>query len=333
MIVSKHRRNRTWFWCGIGFQPVLENLRTTSICHLLLISLVFCCQSMVYGQSEPTTTTPPVKRRTDFQRDIVPLLKEKCERCHQGEKAQNGFLILDRDAVLGLIEPGNAEGSSLFTDYLDQPSKKQDKESMVMPPDGPLSISQLALIMVWINEGADWQDPVEKAEPKRTSSFWEKLYLAIGYFHPAMVHFPIVLYAMSGACAFISFFIKPKFQTAAYQCLVLAAATSLVTAIMGWSFAVSQGFPAWDAKLAVNATHAESTFYYHRWCGTMLPVFGIGLALVGWSTRRNHDSKRLAVFWRIGAIVLALLVALVGHQGGELVYGDIFEHALEQLNK
>jgi hypothetical protein len=30
---------------------------------------------------------------------------------------------------------------------------------------------------------------------------------------------------------------------------------------------------------------------------------------------------------------MAALVGIVGHQGGEMVYGDIFAQALEQINR
>ena len=32
-------------------------------------------------------------------------------------------------------------------------------------------------------------------------------------------------------------------------------------------------------------------------------------------------------------MILALLVSIVGHQGGELVYGEIFDKAIEALTK
>jgi len=35
--------------------------------------------------------------------------------------------------------------------------------------------------------------------------------------------------------------------------------------------------------------------------------------------------------WRWGLILSALLVSIVGHQGGELVYGDIIARAFERL--
>ena len=304
------------------------------------IGLVFALDC--HGQLDDRPVEEPnVNRIVDFSRDIAPLLQDKCLSCHEGDKAKGGFVISDRDAVLGFLEPGNAADSSLWTDYLIQPSRDASNDSLVMPPDGPLDSSQLAIIKLWIDEGADWPEGetigLRKEEPDRTAqdrslSMSTKIYRAIGYFHPAMVHFPITLYFLSGLCAFLSYFLGPKCKATAFQCLVIAALTSVVTVIMGWSFADTQGYAEWSKGLAANATHDEQNFFLHRWLGTATAFLGMLTVAVGLFASRTK-SDRLNHGWRIGAIVLACLVGLVGHQGGELVYGDIFDKALEQLRK
>jgi len=147
-----------------------------------------------------------------------------------------------------------------------------------------------------------------------------------------MVHFPIAFYFLSGACAALSYFLGPRCQALAFQSLVLGAITSIATVLMGWSFAETQGFSAWTQLLDANATHEQQNFFMHRWLGTLTAVLGIVCVLAGLIARRTKSSK-FNHMWRVGAIALAGLVGLVGHQGGELVYGDIFEKALEQLRK
>ena len=278
---------------------------------------------------------------TDFATDIAPILLDKCVSCHEGEKAKNGFDISDRDALLGFVEPGDAASSSLWTDYLIQPSKVQMQDSLVMPPDGPLKASELATIKLWIDEGAEWpvstfiRSTNKEASPPQVgeaSSLVTKLYRAIGYFHPAMVHFPIALFFMGGTCAVLSYFLGARCQTTAFQCLVVAALTSVVTVVMGWSFADTQGYPAWNKMISNNATHDEINFFYHRWLGVLTVFIGLACVLLGLIARR-YKSTSLNHAWRIGAIALAALVGLVGHQGGELHYGDIFDKALEQFRK
>lgn len=278
------------------------------------------------------------KKVTDFVQDIAPLIRDNCLSCHEGEKASNGFVISDRDALLAFVEPGNAASSSLWTDYLTQPSKELQPDSLVMPPNGPLNAPQLALLKVWIDEGADWptgakiREDAPKATGNGVTAIGTRLYRAIGYFHPALVHFPIAFFLLGGGCAFLSYFLGAKCQSTSFQCLALAALTSIITVIMGWSFADSQGYPAWDQGLPADASHRDSNLFYHRWIGTITSIIGVVCVLLALLARRNK-SARLNHVWRIGAMILAVLVSIVGHQGGELVYGEIFDKAIEQLFK
>jgi uncharacterized membrane protein len=280
-------------------------------------------------------------RIINFDNDIAPILRDKCLSCHQGDTAKNGFIVSDKDALLGFLEPGNAGSSSLWTDYLIQPPVSQVADSLVMPPEGPLSVSELAILKLWIDEGADWPGDSEigirKEVPIQPAlgqpvSLGVKIYRATGYFHPAMVHFPIALYLLGGGVAFLSYFLGPRCKTTAYQCLVVAALTSIVTVVMGWAFADVRGYSDWNKMLTSDATHAEVNFFFHRWLGTATAVLGMLAVVVGLLARR-YKSNALGHVWRLGAMLLAILVGLVGHQGGELVYGDIFEKAVEQLYK
>jgi len=278
------------------------------------------------------------QKLVNFGRDIAPLFKERCLHCHEGDKASNGFLISDRAALLAFVEPGNAAGSSLWNDYLNQPSKLKLKDSLVMPPDGPLAASELALLKVWIDEGADWPADASlvatNAEPSETGSisFPSRLIRAIGYFHPAVVHFPIVLFTLSGVAAFLSYFLGTRCRSAAFQCLAMASVSSIVAVIMGWSFADLQGYPAWTNVLSENATENERSFFMHRWVGTSTAILGVVLVVLGLLERR-YKSNALGQAWRLGSIGMMFLIGLVGHQGGELVYGDIFEKAYNQISK
>jgi len=281
------------------------------------------------------------QKLTDFSRDIAPILQSKCASCHEGEKARNGFVVSDRNALLAFVEPGNSKDSSLWSDYLVQPPKEKLADSLVMPPDGPLKVAELAMLKLWIDEGADWPEgtsinsretPTGEKTSGGTSFMGTKIYRAIGYFHPAIVHFPIALFIVGGVCAFLSYFLGPRCQTTAFQCVTIAATAAVLTAVMGWSFADTQGYPAWNKMLSNNATHDETNFFMHRWLGTLTAVLGVVCVLFGLMARR-YKSDGLGHAWRLGAIVLAALVGMVGHQGGELVYGDIFDKAIEQLNK
>jgi uncharacterized membrane protein len=296
--------------------------------------------AIALGQTGESAPVSPVDRIVQFERDVAPILKERCLSCHQGDAAKNGFVVSDREAMLGFIEPGNAAGSSLWTDYLRQPPKAQVADSLVMPPNGPLSINELSVLKIWIDEGADW--PENATVGLRTantaladsarSSMLDKTYRALGYFHPAIVHFPIALFLVGGAIAFLSYFLGPRCATTAFQCLVVAALTSILTVVMGWSLAATKGYPPWNQMLAGDATHEEMTLFFHRWMGTGIAMIGVLAVIVGLFARK-YKSHSLTNVWRITAIALALLVSWVGHQGGELVYGEIIDRAIEEFRK
>lgn len=303
-------------------------------CAWLALLLTVC----VFG-SRSSSHAQQVNKVVDFDRDVAPILVAKCLSCHEGDEAKNGFLIGDREQVLGFVSPGDSANSSLWTDYLLQPSKQVSEASLVMPPDGPLPAAELAILKTWIDEGAVWPEgsKVSKVSPSETleqavadagakSSASSRLYLALGYFHPAVVHFPIALFAVAGFCAFFSYFIGKRCESMAFHLLWIGVLSSCASVLMGWGFADLQGYPSWNKALPDNASHDQTTFFGHRWLGTsVVPVSFIIFVLSILALRRESKGMRHA--WLIGTMMLALLVGIVGHQGGELKYGDIFEKA------
>lgn len=95
----------------------------------------------------------------DYQKQIQPLLKERCYACH-GAKKQEASLRLDRrqEALAGgasgpAIIPGDATRGLLL-----ERVTSDDAES-VMPPKGDrLSRDEIDLLKGWIKTGADWPD-------------------------------------------------------------------------------------------------------------------------------------------------------------------------------
>lgn len=318
---------------------VIKSLRSQVLC-LCFLAMFF---SSSWGQESSSQTAPSDSKKTsvvDFARDIAPMLKNKCMHCHEGSGAKNGFIVADKEAFMGYIEAGNAGASTLWTDYLTQPSRSVNKDSLVMPPDEPLTPAELALFKVWIDDGAAWPTEFKLNEtatsnPSETDaterSLLQKIYLACGYFHPAVVHFPIALFLLSAGCSLLSYFLGARCQSIAFQCLALASLSSIVTVVMGWSFAETQGYPDWKYMLSSTSTHQQENFFWHRWLGTSTVILGtlcIGLALLA----RKNKSTALSHVWRFGTVLLGLLIGIIGHQGGELVYGDLFDKAMKIFN-
>jgi hypothetical protein len=92
-----------------------------------------------------------------FESEVRPLFAAKCQKCH-GPRQQKGGLRLDsRSAVLKggktgpAVVPGNVDESLLI--------EAVNYETLEMPPDGPLSSREIAILADWVKRGAPWPEP------------------------------------------------------------------------------------------------------------------------------------------------------------------------------
>jgi ankyrin repeat protein len=93
----------------------------------------------------------------DFDRDVQPLFKAHCFKCHGPKVQKNGFRLDRRsDALKGgtspMIAPGNSQASRLYLKLIG------DQEGPQMPPDGTMSAEEIEVIKAWIDQGATWPD-------------------------------------------------------------------------------------------------------------------------------------------------------------------------------
>lgn len=121
------------------------------------------------------TASPPVNtaQLIDFNRDIRPILSDKCFACHgPDEKARKAGLRLDRkeDAFKALrdggyaIVPGKPEESQLFI-RLSSPDSK-----VRMPPKSTnkqLTPQEIDLVRQWIAQGAPWAEHWAYVPPQK----------------------------------------------------------------------------------------------------------------------------------------------------------------------
>lgn len=92
-----------------------------------------------------------------FERNVRPLLAERCFSCH-GDRKQESDLRLD---ARGLILQGGASGdpaaipgdasTSLIVRYT-----RREIEGMEMPPDDPLRPEEIEVLETWIDSGLTW---------------------------------------------------------------------------------------------------------------------------------------------------------------------------------
>lgn len=112
-------------------------------------------------------------KKVDYQRDVRPILSDKCFRCHGPDAAerQGGFRLDDPHSALGLadsgrrpIVPGDAESSELVRRiYAASPS-----ERMPPPESGKaLSDQEREVLRRWIVEGARMEQHWSFVPPKR----------------------------------------------------------------------------------------------------------------------------------------------------------------------
>lgn len=116
--------------------------------------------SNLWGEQQRTPTGSDSKApAVDFVRDVQPLLKARCFKCH-GAETQKGGLRLDvRARALTGGDSGTAivAGQSGTSPLVERISSSDPAE--MMPPAGErLTAAQVELIKKWIDQGACWPD-------------------------------------------------------------------------------------------------------------------------------------------------------------------------------
>ena len=87
----------------------------------------------------------------DYETEIQPIFNAQCGNCHLGNSSAgvnvaNYQNTMDSDIVV----PGNAQASSLY----DRITRANSEAGDMPPGNAELSAEQIALIELWINEGA-----------------------------------------------------------------------------------------------------------------------------------------------------------------------------------
>ena len=122
----------------------------------------------------------PPSAKVDFNREIRPILSDRCFSCHGPDEAsRKANLRLDTKAGAferkGVVVAGDAEASRLLKRIAAQNPASR------MPPTGPpMTAQQLDVVKRWISEGAQWTEhwsyatPQRPAEPAVRTPAWAK---------------------------------------------------------------------------------------------------------------------------------------------------------------
>jgi hypothetical protein len=102
---------------------------------------------------------PVAVRAVDFDKEIYPILRSKCFKCHSGPKAKKGLRYDDKRTLKEFIDGEDrviVTGKPLESLLLQKARLPRDDTDAMPPPrrGDPLSSDEMRLIAKWIEEGA-----------------------------------------------------------------------------------------------------------------------------------------------------------------------------------
>lgn len=117
------------------------------------------------GQAPQKPPTPGTPDKVDFVREIAPIIKDDCFKCHGGEKVKGKFNLGSKKTAFDQAESGKAilpGKPDLSKFYKSMTLGKEDED--LMPPvkeKARPSKEQIERVRKWIEQGADWPDGFE----------------------------------------------------------------------------------------------------------------------------------------------------------------------------
>lgn len=133
-------------------------LTVAAIFGMFVLNLSLQAESPAADEAVSTddvATTPVV----DFVRDVQPLLKRHCFKCHAGDKREGGFRLDVRSAAFAGGDEGIAihKGKSANSSLIKRVSGEDP--DLVMPPEGDrLTFAEVDVLKRWVDQGATWPD-------------------------------------------------------------------------------------------------------------------------------------------------------------------------------
>jgi hypothetical protein len=139
-------------------------MRLSSLLAIVIVSGIFSLS--LSSQTEVSAADNAVERElttrqipVDFVRDVQPLLKQHCFKCHSGDKREGGFRLDFRTEAIAGGDAGVAilKGDSAKSPLITRVSGEEP--DLVMPPEGDrLTEAEVATLKRWIDQGAVWPD-------------------------------------------------------------------------------------------------------------------------------------------------------------------------------
>jgi uncharacterized membrane protein len=107
----------------------------------------------------------PASDKVSFARDIAPIIKDMCFKCHGGEKVKGKFKLNTKELAFSeaasgkAILPGKSTISKFYTSLVADPESDE-----YMPPPKEKARptkEQIEIVKKWIDQGAEWPDGFE----------------------------------------------------------------------------------------------------------------------------------------------------------------------------
>ena len=92
-----------------------------------------------------------------FEKSVRPILAEKCQKCHGGDRAKGGLSLTGRESVLKGGDSGPAAVAGKPRDSL-LIQAVEHRGELKMPPKGKLTPGEIDRLGRWIEQGLPWPE-------------------------------------------------------------------------------------------------------------------------------------------------------------------------------
>ncbi len=118
----------------------------------ICLTFLFCLRSGLTAAAEPSSVEAEF-----FEKEIRPLLVEKCLKCHNDAKSRGGLKLTSRAHILqGGDEGPAAVAGKPEASVLVRAVRYDDKPRM--PPEGKLTARQIEVLARWVKLGMPWPE-------------------------------------------------------------------------------------------------------------------------------------------------------------------------------
>lgn len=135
--------------------------------HTLALTLA---AALALGVFTTSTTSAQDAGKVDFEKQILPILKESCFKCHEKEHEENGKVKkpkggLRLDSAAAIMKGGkeypneHVVAGKPDASWLVKTITLPESDDLAMPPEGKgdrISAANVDLIKKWITEGASF---------------------------------------------------------------------------------------------------------------------------------------------------------------------------------